>query len=76
MEIIKVDTNTVIEVKTQQIETKYDLSNLKNQLASVNRNIKEIDLFVDDFRKQTLDGFLREKVELENKIKQVTEWLR
>lgn len=76
MEIIKVDTNTVIEVKTQQIETKYDLSNLKNQLASVNRNIKEIDLFVDDFRKQTLDGFLREKVELENKIKQVTEWLQ
>lgn len=76
MEIIKVDTNTVIEVKTQQIETKYDLSNLKNQLASVNRNIKEIDLFVDDFRKQTLDGFLREKVELENKIKQVTKWLR
>ncbi len=76
MEIIKVDTNTVIEVKTQQIETKYDLSNLKNQLVSVNRNIKEIDLFVDDFRKQTLDGFLREKVELENKIKQVTEWLQ
>jgi hypothetical protein len=73
--IQKIDTNSVKITETKTEETTYDLAELQEELEEIVRHKKNIELLVEDCRKELTADIEKRESDINDKIKQVKKWL-
>jgi len=73
--IQKIDSNRVKITETKTEEITYDLAELQEELEEIVRHKKNIELLVEDYRKELTADIEKRESDINDKIKQVKKWL-